>query len=272
MTIGIIPNMPIGEYHRLAGVSSTGLNQAHISALRYKHFIDGGVTISDTVALEGNLIHCAICETPEYYKRYIVAPKVDKRTKDGKKEWSDFVEANPNMQYITEDQHAMAMEAAGNAVSHPLFPFRNVISAEVSIFWKDDDTGLDCRCRPDIMVRDYGLIIDVKTTDNARTFHQSVAKYGYHRQEAFYRMGLRAVGIAVSRYLFLVVEKKAPYDVIFYELDSEYVALGEIEVRNAMATVALAKRTGIYPGYPSEIVPVSMPNYYKKDLYEEDIL
>lgn len=263
----IIKSMPIEEYHLLPGVSSTGLNQAHVSALRYKNFIDKGMKIGAKSSLEGNLIHCAILEPDELYKRYVVAPKFDKRTTAGKKDFADFESDNAGKDAITIEQEEMALAICENVYRNSLFP--RSFQAETSILWNDSDTGLDCRCRPDLIKRGDGLIIDVKSTTDARKFYSSVQAYGYHRQEAFYRMGLEAAGISVSRFLFMAVEKEAPYDVIFYELDSEYIAKGELDVRSAMATVSLATRTGKFPGYQEEIISIPLPSFMRKDFYSE---
>ncbi|NBO40554.1 MAG: hypothetical protein EBU92_03265, partial [Betaproteobacteria bacterium] len=40
------------------------------------------------------------------------------------------------------------------------------IAIENSMFWTDQETGIECRARPDI-IRPDGLIVDLKTTQDA---------------------------------------------------------------------------------------------------------
>ena len=253
-------NLPIEQYHAHQSISHSGLNEAFRSIAHYREYAKNGSGIDKDAALDGNLIHCAILEPEELLNRYVVIEKCDKRTKIGKETWTSAVDSNPGKTIITPSQFDMAIGAAKAAGQHPLSPKKG--REELSIFWDDTDTLLPLRCRPD-WVEDNGTVIDVKTIIDARSFASSVQKYGYYRQEALYRTGLAAAGIECSRFLFLVVEKKAPYGVMFYELDSEYVLTGYQECRATLASIALATRNGDSPGYSKEIKSLALPRWMR---------
>ena len=147
--------------------------------------------------------------------------------------------------------------------------------AERSVYWRDPVTGLLCRCRPDFW-REDGIIVDVKTTDNASAeeFARSIANWRYHVQHPFYMDGINLMrdqaGVEckpIKAFLFLAVEKSArvvngvALGVAVYVLDNESVELGRIEARQDMERIAECKRTGVWPGYGDKIQPLSLPQW-----------
>jgi hypothetical protein len=133
--------------------------------------------------------------------------------------------------------------------------------AEATLRWKDGITGLECKARVDYYVPRLGMVADVKTSEDARpdAFRKSVANYGYHRQDAFYRSAFTAVGAAVEHFVFVVVEKQAPHAVAVYALDQEAVTRGFASVRADMAVLAECLRTDKFPGYETSIQTLSVP-------------
>ncbi|GAA4459285.1 hypothetical protein GCM10023189_32730 [Nibrella saemangeumensis] len=81
--------------------------------------------------------------------------------------------------------------------------------------WDDPQTGLPCKCQTDIWVEATELIVDVKTT-SARGYGEFLSaceQYAYDRQAAFYLDGVAKA----SRFVLLGVQKKAPYEVFYFE-------------------------------------------------------
>lgn len=66
---------------------------------------------------------------------------------------------------------------------------------EQSGFWQDPDTGIWCKFRPDWMRLAERLVLDWKKTDDVseENIAASIQRYGYYRQEAWYRTGLAAI-------------------------------------------------------------------------------
>ena len=77
-------------------------------------------------------------------------------------------------------------------------------------------TGLQCKCRPDWISADGGILVDLKTTEDAspREFQRSIAKWRYHVQAGWYMAGIEAAyGTRPSGFIFIAVEKKPPFAV-----------------------------------------------------------
>lgn len=92
--------------------------------------------------------------------------------------------------------------------------------AESPIYWRDEITGVPCKCRPDWLYVSSAeaLIIDVKTTKDIkpRDFKFAIQRYGYWLQDAHYRAGVRATYGVESTFLFACVESEWPYQVALY--------------------------------------------------------
>ena len=136
--------------------------------------------------------------------------------------------------------------------------------AEHSVYWIDPVTGELCRCRPDYWRID-DIIVDVKTTDDASPegFAKSIANWRYDVQDPFYRDGIKlATGREIRGFVFLAVEKKAPYAVGVYVLDPESIELGRLQYRADLNRYAECKAANQWPGYGDKIQTISLPKWH----------
>ena len=62
---------------------------------------------------------------------------------------------------------------------------------EQTVTWVDKDSGAQCKCRADLIMRDRGVLSDLKSVQDASVegFAQGIANYRWHRQAAFYADG-----------------------------------------------------------------------------------
>lgn len=144
--------------------------------------------------------------------------------------------------------------------------------AEASVYWTDPATGELCRCRPDYWRKD-GVIADLKTTEDASPegFAKSLVNYRYHVQAPWYLGGMTAAYEAghfpegwqrPRAFAFIAVEKRAPYAVAVYVLDSESLEIGARMMRRDLDTLAECRRTGVWPGYGDTLQQLGVPQYY----------
>lgn len=258
--VGLI-DCPIDAYHDGPGVSSSGLKEILKSPA---HFLAYQAEERDSVALRyGRLAHLRILEPELYNETTIIAPKVDRRTSEGKRLWADFLEASAGRMAVSSEEH-FEMTALHKAVQASDLA-RGVFSqgrAELSVYWRDEATGVLCRARGDY-VRTKG-IFDLKTTPDARAreFQRSVAKYRYHLSAAFYLDGFKTVLPEVSSFTWVAVEKTKPYGIGMFVADPEAIAVGRNEYRRALETYADCQRRGVWPGYEDQFVNLTLPAWY----------
>lgn len=141
--------------------------------------------------------------------------------------------------------------------------------AETSIYWKDAETGVLCRCRPDFL----GIgILDVKSTEDAspKAFQRSIWNYRYWVQMAFYIDGVKAATGDELPFVFAAWEKSAPYASAFYAGDRFMLEAGRKEYKRLLRVLANCLETGKWPGYSQQIETITLPLYAQKEIEEKN--
>lgn len=122
---------------------------------------------------------------------------------------------------------------------------------ELSLLWVDDETGLPCKARLDMLRPGWNAIGDLKSCQSAhpRKFERQIEERGYARQGAFYLRGAAKLGLGVEHFALIPVEKEAPHAAALYLMDEDSLSIGDAEIRAALRTYADCKLTGSWPGY-----------------------
>lgn len=258
--IGIHADIPNEAYHAGPGISKTGLWKIHTSTPAHFRFGER----KDSAAFDfGEAVHLAILQPNEFEDIVYRGPE-DRR---GNK-WKDAAEfcGIDGKLLLTSGDFDRALSIRD--IVHADAWINTIITGgqravEASGFWRDEETGVICRCRPDLYRADLGIILDVKTTVDAGPtgFAKSVVNYGYHAQEAFYTDGWRALGQQVDGFVFLAVEKEAPFAKAIYELPPSIVEEGRAVIRKSLATYADCARSNIWPGYPEGVQELQFPRW-----------
>lgn len=122
---------------------------------------------------------------------------------------------------------------------------------EKSIVWKDLETGVWLKIRPDAIPTSSADFADLKTTVSVDVYElaRTIYDYGYHISAALIGMGCRAVlGVQMTSFTLVFVEKKPPYCVRIVQLPDADILRGEALVRRAINRFAECLDTGIWPG------------------------
>jgi exodeoxyribonuclease VIII len=269
----LIEDFDIGLYHAHPAISKSGLDSIELSPAIYfaRHLNPFRPPAKEKAGqLEGNLAHCMILEPAEFDKRYVVGPEVNRNTKV----WKEFVETNANRVAIQPEQMKTATHQAMSVRTLP--DVADLLAngkPEVSAFWRDEDTGAECRCRPDWVhpARDDAVILmDVKTYSIASVgeFSRQVARKAYDKQAAFYTDGYeKASGKTVLGFVFVAVENEFPYAANAFMLDEDSLEAGRQKYRKNLRTYAECMRTEKWPGYSNGINLIRLPSWA---LFTED--
>lgn len=249
------------DYHRHPAVSKSMLDRIARSPLHLQAYLRDPDMPEETPAMRfGTAVHTAVLEPVRFARQY-AAFTGDKRTTAGKAAFAEL-EARGAIVLKTDEYDAVC-EIARAVRQHDLAgDLLADGAAEASVFWNDDATGVECRCRPDWLRQD-GIVIDLKTTTDAspEAFARSVVNYRYHVQAAHYLAGTDA-----QRFVFIVVEKEAPYAIALYELDANALALGrELRVRD-LTTYATCAEFDHWPGFPAAVQTLKLPGWASKEM------
>jgi PDDEXK-like domain of unknown function (DUF3799) len=152
--------------------------------------------------------------------------------------------------------------------------------AEQCLFWTDEDTGVPCRARLDLLPEpDWGryIAVDYKTAEHAglESVIKATANYGYYLQDDWYRAGIQALGLdGDPGFVFVFQEKDPPYLINVVQLDADARAAGRVRARQAREIFRDCTESGLWPGYEAEnvrlyddtIATISLPPWAARTL------
>lgn len=265
---GLHRDVPPDVYHarHLGLVSKSALDLVHHSLSRYKAWIDGSYEVEPMAALDfGSAFHCAVLEPDRFGLAYATEPDFgDCRKKENKAARDEWRETHAGRTLISPDDEKRIRGMSAALRAHPLAAklLRDGIP-EVTARWKDPETGLECKTRADYFVRRLEMAVDLKSADDAsyEAFQRAIGRFRYDVTDALYRGGFGAIGAPVRHYVFLVVEKRPPYDVATYTLDSESIQRGYAHATADMQRLADAVRIDEWPGLPVGIQTINLPRW-----------
>jgi hypothetical protein len=131
---------------------------------------------------------------------------------------------------------------------------------ENSFFWRDEHSGLNLKCRPDVL--HDNMIIDLKTTSHAspRAFQREMVDYGYHVQFAMICDGVEIVeGRRINNCINIVVETKYPYNMAIYIIDEFALEEGQIKYKQICLDLKNAIEENKWQDYG--IQTISLPKW-----------
>jgi exodeoxyribonuclease VIII len=265
--------MENADYHALTSVvSKSHLDLVARSPLHYwARYVDPKRVEPEPTAamLLGTAVHTLVLEADQFADRYVAAPEgIDRRYKAGKELFAEW-EAQAAGRTVLTKADADLIQAMGRAVhGHPAAAYLLGLpgKAETTHMWTDEATGLECKCRPDWLLDDSSLIVDLKTTEDASPagFSKSIANFRYHVQASWYLDGLeRATGRRPEQFVFCVVEKRPPHAVAVYAADAEMVAAGQVTAARDMLLLAECRDADYWPAYSDQIETISLPAWMR---------
>lgn len=261
----LVGDLPFDKYLAHEALSSGGIGHILRSPMHYYqlHLNPERPERKATAAQRlGTLAHAMILEPATFDARYPVGPPVSKATKA----WKEFAASLPlDVEPITEEEHKTVSRMRDAVTLHPeLARLLNAGTPEVSAFWDDEETGVPCKARPDLVYTSANgiILMDLKTTGEAAEFHRQVGRLGYHRQAAWYTDGVEYLtGAKVLAFVFATVESAWPHGVKAFALDEEALDEGRRQCRAAVRKYAECKATKSWPGYSTEIEVLKLPGW-----------
>jgi hypothetical protein len=241
------------DYRSADAIANSDLKHMEQSPAHYRaHMLSKGSHITPTPAqVFGSVLHGALLE-PERVLHVVRPDGLSFQTKDGKA-WRD----SQTLPILTQAEDVQVGGARTAALSHPIC--RRILQRsdkEVSVWRTCPETGLLLKGRLDLVFSDASgrtVIADIKTCEDAREFPRDARKWGYHRQAAWY---LDLLG--VSAFLFIAVEKAAPYGIRVFQIDEESLERGREIYRANLRTLRECTDSGNWPGYSDQIEPLAI--------------
>jgi hypothetical protein len=259
---GIYPGVPFSDYMQWDAVNNSLLsvliNKSPAHAKLYKE------EPPDTDALRfGHALHTRALEPQLYPERYAIRPECDRRTKEGKAIYEDFLATLDGKTELTQAENDSIEAICASIEKNRLHRWIERGKYEVCIVWRDARTGLLCKARLDYYHDTENVIVDLKSTIDASYdgFAKSIFNFDYYQQAAWYCDGIKTLKGDTPSFVFLAVEKKPPYACAAYEAADEMLIAGRKTYRKALALYQECMATNHWPGYPDRVEIITMPQW-----------
>ena len=282
---GLYHDMPMTDYLRVEGVNHSLLKEMFRSPAHYLYAKTAPPSEPSEAMTLGTAVHLLSLEPELFGARVVEMPDftIGLLDPDGKEyknprntsEYRRRVEAHtanhPGAMILPMDEYrkvftmADAIRRHKTAGRYSAMPGR----VEVTIVWRDPETGILCKGRIDKLIEGKPLGYDIKTTRDANidAFNRAVASFGYHSQAAWYRRGLRVLELGDIDIDLVVVENVPPYGVRVGPIDDDSIAIGAARCDAALRRIRQCEESGAWPGYDGDDLTVfGLPEWEKKRL------
>jgi exodeoxyribonuclease VIII len=287
MKSGIYYDVPMNEYKKWPGVHKSMFKSILKSGLHFKYFLDHGEEETGIMHF-GNLVDTLLLEPGLFLNRYMTIPETYESDK-GPKPWNwnanackgwreQILNDTPDIEIIKTDDLDRARKIVDAIKNHAEAGEWLSGKKQVSLYWTDPETGIDCKGRVDVLREDR--IVDLKVTDDPhpRSFSGIVNRFLYHAGGAFYHDGyLLAQGKSLGPgpnipFSFIAAEAEEPHDVVTYDLGPESFDCGRIVYREALARYKEMQETGEYNGYSQVTEEIEIPQWARNRLQLEGVI
>lgn len=270
--------VPDVAYHAdLSAVSSTGIRKILKSPATFKNHILDGLAPEPTDAMKfGTLVHRAVLEGTDFLKAYVVEPEFSGYTLDGResKQSKDAKQKRDAWRYeqqlagnlvVTQKERDDIQGIVEAIINHEdAFALLKDGVTEVSGYYRDPETGIYCRIRPDFYSPGLGVLLDLKTTQDVEegAFSRTIWNFRYDCQLAMYGEGAGIItGRPVTYYAFIAVEPNPPYEVAVYTADQALIEIGAEDYHRALRTLKQCVETNNYPRAQRKMQDIGLPGW-----------
>lgn len=248
--------MTFADYQQIDAVNISTLKYLRRSPLHYQHALKTRGHVESAALAFGSAVHTAVFEPAALDDRIAVWTGA----RMAGKEWDAFVTANAGKMLLKQDDMRRVLAIRDAVLAHPVAEsYLREGEAEVTLEWTDPATQIRCKGRLDWLGPD--AILDLKTTldISERSFSRTTHAYAYHLQAAWYRAGFKALYGVDKPFVFIAVEKTAPYDVAVYKMDDDSLYCGKMECACLLHTLKACSESGHWPGQCESETELSLP-------------
>lgn len=210
------------------------------------------ITPKSSDALDfGKAAHCLLLGDEVFEDRFAVRPSEygDYRTAAARA-WRDAQEKDGKT-VLTDEQLDRIRRIHADASAYPLVK-AGILNGRVerSMFWKDTETGIWLRARPDVIPSADGVYADLKTTSSFSEdfLEKQLFDASYFIQAAITRMVCRGLDMPFETFCLVYVLNDDVPDTAHVEIDQFDIDRGERLVRWCLRTIRQCLEAGHWPG------------------------
>lgn len=223
----------------------------------------------------GSAAHCAILEPDKFAVHYAQRPSgIDRRTKDGKAAWERFAAQHAGKDFLDSEECSQIVAMIDAVRCNPLAG-QLLAQGCAELSWRVESGAIPLQCRTDWFSREgcalsggRPYVADIKTIDSLdsdafRSFERAAFSYGYHRQAGFYLPLITEIlGVPVTDFFFIAVEKVEPFGVAVFRLTDEAIATGQDESLADLRRLKICRDSDNWPNIEPEVTEIGLPKWY----------
>lgn len=259
-----VEGKPNELYHVKDGfVSSSHLKTILRSPHAFKHYEEDADRAESEAMKFGTLAHMALLEGDYFKKNYVVMPEFTGFTKDGrpsnncaesKEKKAFWLTQNQGRVVVTQEELDKLRWMVDSVLANDdaVRLLKNG-STEVSGYYTDPETGIDCKIRPDFIAHDLNAMIDVKTVSECsltwfRRNRVEDKKFMYPFQMGMYNSGTEIIcGKPVDDQVWILIESVKPFECIVVPVERPYMEIGTNKYRKALRTLKECRQNNLWP-------------------------
>ena len=247
------------EYHgKKTHLSSTNIRTFKKNRKQFEYSLTHDLVKKTKAMADGTAVHAFFLERDKFDTVFVIKPADMRLNTKAGKEWA--LEHQSKI-IIDSELGNNLYEMEKSFIDSPAKLIYDIKGqTELSYFWDDLGT-IKGKCRPDWLSDDGSIVVDIKTTTDAspRGFQKSISTWGYHLQLGWYLRGLRKLGLPTEQFIFIAIEKTAPFCVGVYRADQEMINYAMKELDQLMPEIQTAMVSNEFPDYTPEITPIGLP-------------
>ena len=247
------------EYHgRKTHLSSTNIRTFKKNRKQFEYSLTHDLIKQTKAMADGTAVHAFFLERDKFDTDFVIKPADMRLNTKAGKEWA---QEHQNKIIIDSELGNNLYEMEKSFMDSPAKLIYDIKGqTELSYFWDDLGT-IKGKCRPDWISDDGSIVVDVKTTTDAslRGFQKSISTWGYYLQLGWYLRGLRKLGLPAKQFIFIAIEKTAPFCVGVYRADQEMINYAMKELDQLMPEIQTAMVSNEFPDYTPEITSIGLP-------------
>jgi len=247
------------EYHgRKTHISSTGVRTFKKNKKQFEYGLTHELVKQTKAMADGTAVHSFFLERDKFDTNFVIKPADMRLNTKAGKEWAleqkDKIIIDSELGNNLYEMEKSFMDSPAKLI----YDIKG--QTELSYFWDDLGT-IKGKCRPDWLSDDGSIVVDVKTTTDAspRGFQKSISTWGYHLQLGWYLRGLRKLGLSAKQFIFIAIEKTAPFCVGVYRADQDMINFAMKELDQLMPEIQTAMVSKEFPDYTPEITSIGLP-------------
>jgi exodeoxyribonuclease VIII len=258
MNNSLLNNLSDEEYKGIDAINFSAFKHFLVSPKHYQSYLSQKQEETPAMRI-GTAVHSLCLEPQKWDTEWAVCPEVDRRTTAGKAMYAAFLEMSEGKKTLLSQEAILAHDVANSVRSNKFFKKVTSGNVKVESVAVASFAGSNIKGRIDIYNEDLNICADIKTfaeiptIDNIR---RQIVRSMYNMQAAFYVRLIEHVYGKTPTFVFIFVEKQAPYSVALVEVSRYWIEHSLEEIEKGLCRYENCKASNIWNGLENENEPI----------------